>query len=104
MKHRFLLALAMGLLAPSPGHGHDAARWIMRDADIAWCCGPEDCAAVPGRVRFTPPRWSVDGLDGVLTDGDLGLSFRPTPDGGPWACRFAGTDQLRCLILPRSTM
>lgn len=93
--------VALALINANRARGHGAAAWIMEISETRWCCGPEDCEAVAGRTRFTPRGWTVDGWGGALPIGARGLYFRPTPDGGPWACRDLHTNRLRCLIVNR---
>ena len=72
----------------------------MNDPQKSWCCGPQDCEPVPGRVSFDGRAWRVRGLTGSKAPGDRGF-YWGAPDRQPWACRDLATNALRCLILPR---
>lgn len=74
------------------------ANWIMDNPLTAYCCGPEDCEPVPGRVRYTAAGWTVRGLKGTIR---MDKTY-PSIDGRPWACRYTVDNTLRCLFLPRA--
>lgn len=76
------------------------ATWIMRDAKTSWCCGPEDCEPVDGRVYFSPEGWRVRGWNGAIPmDAARGLYKLPRGRGTPWACRDLAQNKLRCIWL-----
>lgn len=105
---RLCVAVAI-LLAASAASAHQYthpvtgqkidARWIMKNPRFSYCCGPQDCEPVPGRVEFTPAGWRVTGLKGFIP---LDKTY-PSIDGQPWACRYlrgAKKGHVRCLFLP----
>lgn len=105
-----LACLALVVLLPIRAEAHEYihpvtkkkinAGWIMKNPKFSYCCGPQDCEPVSGRVYFTPTGWAVKGLKGrVHMD-----STYPSIDGKPWACRYlhgALKGHIRCLFLPR---
>lgn len=103
--HKALRLLPLLFLAATPALAHDwvkpdgtkvSATWIMKDPNTSWCCGPQDCEPVPGRVAFTGAGWTVRGIKGTVP---INRTFRSI-DGQPWACRHVSTNAIRCLFLP----
>ena len=82
------------------------ARWIMKNPKTRYCCGPQDCMPVTGRVVYTPQGWRVRGWKGYLKVDSADV--RKSPDGRPWACYRpsnpylgeSGGKYIRCLWLP----
>jgi len=107
MRKTLLFLPLLLVLGAAPVMAHDwvkvdgtkvSARWIMNNPLTSYCCGPEDCEPVPGRVTYTPAGWAVRGLKGSVKMGDT----YPSIDGQPWACRYVQTNRIRCLFLPES--
>ena len=95
-----LIVIACGILIilAEEAYPHGDASWI--EDTYPACCGVQDCEPVSRTAVYrSKAGWQVDGLDGVVSPGEV----KPSIDERPWACRYELYDTIRCLFLPKPT-
>lgn len=81
---------------------HGAARWIMDDPAIRWCCGPKDCTVVQVFKGETGYLFGWHGFVYRVPFNDPAIQRTKNKNAGGefWGCIDPNTAKLKCLIVP----
>jgi len=106
--HRRHIGVAMTLTVlvalVSSAHAHDDHDWIRKGGYRSpltneWCCGKEDCVAIPAdEVEATTPGWWLKTTGEVVPYIDT----LPSQDGRFWRCHQPNGVR-RCFFVPPKT-
>ena len=91
------LVVAFGIAA---ARAHGQYQWVMSNPYTAYCCTPRDCRPISeSTIIDDDPQFTYRPTGQKFTRGSTGLEN--SPDERWHACFYEGTDQARCLFVPR---
>jgi hypothetical protein len=97
----FVMSISVGSLVSATGHESWISKGRFKNGDNEWCCGANDCVAIPGeRVRV-----NGIGYDLILdrTETVPYAETLPSQDGQYWRCHRTDGSR-RCFFAPQPGM